>query len=133
MSGLVMLLSPEKLKLSENTDLKVFTFNDAFGQPKPQVDISNIIALEESVVDEEQDDSKEEHTVKKVSKPVNYKEDVSEKLRDFKVPIQFPEGDQKALDHFFNSLRELSGKNELIRIVHYGDSQLEGDRISNYL
>ena len=128
-----MLLSPEKLKLSENTDLKVFTFNDAFGQPKPQVDISNIIALEESVVDEEQDDSKEEHTVKKVSKPVNYKEDVSEKLRDFKVPIQFPEGDQKALDHFFNSLRELSGKNELIRIVHYGDSQLEGDRISNYL
>ena len=131
MSGLVMLLSPETLELTENTDLKVFTWNDAFGKPKPQVDISNIIALEESVVEEENDET--ENIVKEVTKPVNYKEDVSEKLRDFKVPIQFPNDDKKVLDHFFASLRALSGKNELIRIIHYGDSQLEGDRISDYL
>ncbi|HNW99093.1 MAG TPA: hypothetical protein PKK00_11845 [Bacteroidales bacterium] len=37
-----------------------------------------------------------------------------------------------ALDDFFSSLSE-QNKNEIIRILHYGDSQLEGDRITCYL
>ncbi|MEM1137831.1 MAG: hypothetical protein AAGI07_18485 [Bacteroidota bacterium] len=132
MSGLVMLLSPEKLSLPSNTILKVFTWNDAFGQPKPKVDISNIVALEASVKKEEEEASSEKG-ITEVSKIINYQEDVSEKLRSFKVHIQFPKGKENALDNFFAELRDLSSKNELIRIIHYGDSQLEGDRISDYL
>nr|MBX2841117.1 hypothetical protein [Flammeovirgaceae bacterium] len=56
-----------------------------------------------------------------------------EKLRDFKNPIIFPPGKVNALDNFFATLKKLSSEDELIRIVHYGDSQLEGDRISDYL
>ena len=43
-------------------------------------------------------------------------------------------GDSTALNTFFKALWALeSGEPELFRILHYGDSQLEGDRISDYL
>ncbi len=134
MSGIIMLLSPGNVSLPLLSEFKIFDFDDAFGQPVKQADITNIIALEGSLVKkEEETETQEEEVDTEVTKQVNYQEDVSEKLRDFKVPIQYPAGNEKALDNFFASLRELSGKNELIRILHYGDSQLEGDRISDYL
>jgi hypothetical protein len=41
-------------------------------------------------------------------------------------------GDEYALDYFFNAL--LKEKDEtVVRIIHYGDSQLEGDRISCFV
>lgn len=47
--------------------------------------------------------------------------------------IQYSDNSRNALSDFFNSLSEVETKNTLIRILHYGDSQLEGDRISDYL
>ncbi|MBI1307814.1 MAG: hypothetical protein GC181_14520 [Bacteroidetes bacterium] len=48
--------------------------------------------------------------------------------------IQYPSKDQRALNDFFQSLLALEkGDNTVYRIIHYGDSQLEGDRISDYL
>lgn len=37
------------------------------------------------------------------------------------------------LESFFQALLDLEQRKQLIRILHYGDSQLEGDRISDYL
>jgi lysophospholipase L1-like esterase len=48
--------------------------------------------------------------------------------------IVFADSVQRGLIAFFKALREVeNGGDELIRILHYGDSQLEGDRISDYL
>jgi len=47
--------------------------------------------------------------------------------------LQYPAGDPSVLYPFFRSLEKLPGKERLIRILHYGDSQIEGDRISSYL
>ncbi|MDX1905199.1 MAG: hypothetical protein SFU27_13680 [Thermonemataceae bacterium] len=49
--------------------------------------------------------------------------------------IQFSGKQMQALEVFFSSLQNLENQNkkELIRIIHYGDSQLEGDRISSQL
>lgn len=47
--------------------------------------------------------------------------------------IQYPDNTRRALANFFESLFKTANEGELIRIVHYGDSQLEGDRISDYL
>lgn len=47
--------------------------------------------------------------------------------------IQYPRGDHSILQSFFQSLRKVKKENELIRILHYGDSQIEGDRISSYI
>ena len=48
------------------------------------------------------------------------------------IPIEFPEGDRTALDNFFKKLSN-HGEYEKIRILHYGDSQIEGDRITAFI
>ncbi len=47
--------------------------------------------------------------------------------------IIFKDGDISALTSFFKALSYTEQTGKLIRILHYGDSQLEGDRISDYL
>lgn len=48
-------------------------------------------------------------------------------------PFEFPHDDKTILYPFFESLKSLDTSNELIRILHYGDSQIEGDRITSYI
>jgi len=47
--------------------------------------------------------------------------------------IQYPDNTRNVMASFFKSLMELENNTSLARIIHYGDSQLEGDRISDYL
>lgn len=48
-------------------------------------------------------------------------------------PIEFPAGQPQVLASFFSSLRNLPRTQSLIRVLHIGDSQLEGDRVTSYL
>jgi len=54
----------------------------------------------------------------------------ADSLRRVIFPLQFPSDDRTILYPFFRSL-DKKGKN--VHILHYGDSQLEGDRISSYI
>ena len=47
--------------------------------------------------------------------------------------LEYPDNKNQALNPFFNSLQKLKSSGDLIRILHYGDSQIEGDRISSYI
>jgi len=47
--------------------------------------------------------------------------------------LQFPNGDNSGLKKFFAKLTAVAKNKTSIRIMHYGDSQLEGDRITSYL
>lgn len=47
--------------------------------------------------------------------------------------IEYPHNDSTLLYRFFRSLHRLPGSNQLIRIMHYGDSQIEDDRITSLL
>lgn len=47
--------------------------------------------------------------------------------------IEFPENDSSVLFPFFIQLEHLKTSGELIRILHYGDSQIEEDRMSSYI
>jgi hypothetical protein len=49
------------------------------------------------------------------------------------TPIEYPEHDSALLYSFFKSLDNLSSSRQLIRIMHYGDSQIEDDRITSLL
>lgn len=48
-------------------------------------------------------------------------------------PIEYPDQPGAIMNPFFDALSGLATSNELIRILHYGDSQIEGDRISSYI
>ena len=52
--------------------------------------------------------------------------------RQVLMRIQFPEGDPAVLHSFFEMLASKSSE-EKVRVLHYGDSQIEGDRISGYV
>lgn len=56
---------------------------------------------------------------------------MQDSLRKWQLQLHYPNKDKKALYPFFKALRNASSKP--IRILHYGDSQMEGDRITGYL
>ncbi len=47
--------------------------------------------------------------------------------------LEFPDRDSSILWPFFKHLRKLSSSGSLIRIMHYGDSQIEGDRMTSFI
>jgi lysophospholipase L1-like esterase len=49
------------------------------------------------------------------------------------TPIEYPGRDSTLLYPLFKSLRNLSSTGQLIRIMHYGDSQIEDDRMTSLL
>ena len=125
MAGLIMLMSPEEIRLSDDLSFKIFTFKDLLPTRQEKVDMSAVEVLQDKI------DSLEntEATDSVASKEVKTEKIVPQKLNKF---IQFPENNPNVLDDFFASLNNDVEK-ELIRIVHYGDSQIEGDRITEYL
>ncbi|MBB3699790.1 hypothetical protein KMW28_01645 [Flammeovirga yaeyamensis] len=49
------------------------------------------------------------------------------------VAIEYPNNEKTYLDSFFQGLSSISEEGNLIRVLHYGDSQLEGDRMTERL
>lgn len=47
--------------------------------------------------------------------------------------IEFPEGESSILYPVFHQMEKLKTSGELIRIMHYGDSQIEGDRMTSFI
>lgn len=47
--------------------------------------------------------------------------------------IQFPNNDASLFDAFFAAMEQAQAKGELLRVLHYGDSQIEQDRITSSL
>lgn len=57
----------------------------------------------------------------------------ADSLKKIRQEIEFPEGNAKCLHPFFENLHRLQDVDTLIRVLHYGDSQIEKDRISGYI
>lgn len=47
--------------------------------------------------------------------------------------LEFPRGKSKLLHPFFQNLDKVQSSDELIRVMHYGDSQIEGDRMTAFI
>ncbi|MGM0497321.1 MAG: hypothetical protein ACQESJ_05340 [Bacteroidota bacterium] len=87
-------------------------------------------------------DSIKDDTTKFVNKDTSSKQPLDttpKKFREKKQKtkslrkLEYPEDNISALTPFFKSLNNNPPNNELVRILHYGDSQIEGDRISSYI
>lgn len=123
--GLMALFPSGKI----NEHLHFFAWQ-ALTQPgaKKQVDISSIIAKNDPVM---MDDTTADappvilDTVRADTLIIPPAEEVIAQY-----PITFPEGKDTLLYPFFRALDEVRAEGKLIRILHYGDSQVEGDRIT---
>lgn len=58
---------------------------------------------------------------------------VRDSIRQVQLSIHYPDQDRSMLYNFFNTLDKLKNTNRPVHIVHYGDSQIEGDRITAYI
>lgn len=73
-------------------------------------------------------------TVEYIDKKILEKQEQELLANSVKQEIEYPAvSDFKAMELFFKALLECERSGKPLRILHYGDSQLEGDRISDYL
>ncbi|MBX2966851.1 MAG: hypothetical protein KF845_11945 [Cyclobacteriaceae bacterium] len=58
---------------------------------------------------------------------------IRDSIRNYQLSIHYPNNDKSILYRFFNALEKSGANKKPIHIVHYGDSQIEGDRITVYI
>jgi lysophospholipase L1-like esterase len=56
----------------------------------------------------------------------------NDSVRSLIQALEFPPNEDTLLNSFFRNLKNIRDNDKLIRILHYGDSQIEGDRITSY-
>ncbi|MBC8043244.1 MAG: hypothetical protein IAF08_07345 [Rhizobacter sp.] len=120
LSLIVLVFPKDGLELTSDIKLIFPTFTEIFSPDEPDaVDISALTA-----------DSINTGLKKNIaSKPASAKADT---LIDPKF-LQYPSGDVSVLHPFFAQLDSIKIDKRQIRVVHYGDSQLEEDRISSFV
>lgn len=123
--GLVIVIFPSgKIPLFDSYSLQFVPFKKLFERDTTRkVDAREVIANIQTV-----DTNLVVLDAKTLEKIRKEKIDVPEEKQ-----IQYADNTRTALLTFFQSLIELEKGSGQVRIVHYGDSQLEGDRISDYL
>jgi lysophospholipase L1-like esterase len=137
----IMVISPKKILFGENMTFDVFSFKDIeVNRGASSLDSSAIArvdslqiridSMELAMKEMERLDSLALIQAKDSSKR---REEVAEVVRPAKQAIEFPKDKPEILDKFFASLQGILDNGDLVRILHYGDSQIEGDRISKYL
>jgi len=90
--------------------------------------IAKAMLQDESVIEADDCDS---ITEPKKTKWVNV--DSMRAAEDYLRPIEFKGDDPTSLYAFFDALDEVSFKKNKTHVFHYGDSQIEGDRMTSYI
>ncbi len=138
-----MKILPKEITISDKIKIDLFSFQSVFLREKPKYANISDIQKEGDKLNQNKEINPEngensmvdalEKSPEKIKQNKNnlYKKDTLA----FKRRIQYLEDDNAPLMPFFRQLAQLEkGKNEeIIRAVHLGDSQLEGDRITAYL
>ncbi len=123
---IISFFMPEQgLKINNEITLRFPSINKLLSPKKVEyADITNIIKQNKIVEDTVAISSKTKVDTLRVE---------ADSLKQITHKIEFPGYDKSVLYSFFKSIDNIKKKNDLIRILHYGDSQIEGDRITSFL
>jgi lysophospholipase L1-like esterase len=126
MLGVISLVFPEKgIHITEKLCIQYPTFASLFLEKKEiKTDISNIIALADAE-DKASENNNDANAINKI--------EANDSTVKLITSIQYKNANKSAMANFFNALGNINKEEKSIRILHYGDSQIEGDRISDYL
>lgn len=139
--GLITFIFPEKgIQLNDKLALNFPTFKSLFLEKKEtKKDISAILSLADeqdlatgsqiTATDSVQVDSVKKHVAPKLATV----EEIKDSTVKLNTAIQYKNATKTALSNFFAALANVGNESKSIRILHYGDSQIEGDRISDYI
>jgi hypothetical protein len=128
------LLPKEGLRLGALELRMPRAYDVLFPQEQELVDISDILAVPtdstEMLADSLAMDSLVTDTA--AAQPFVFDESKLAPLEE-RIKLHYPETGKAVLHPFFASLQSAGSGSKPIRILHYGDSQLEGDRITAYV
>jgi hypothetical protein len=119
------------IKVTKGITLNFVNWRELFVDNKPVYkDISSIIqnstALGDSLALD--DDSVKTDTLQNNTILI----DASSLKKNYRA-LEFPDNNHTLLYPMFRDMHLLKTKKELIRILHYGDSQIEGDRVTSFI
>ena len=124
-----MIFPKEGIRISKDLRLRFFSARDLLtSEPKAYANINNILKQQQYLNDSvltaiAQGDYSEIKTMRANA----------DSLLASITRIEYPQNDSTVLEPFFRTLRNLPTSGQLIRILHYGDSQIEDDRITSLL
>jgi hypothetical protein len=119
----------EGIRLSDNITLRFVNSKDIFpGEEEKYADIRQILASQQILNDTLLTELADQKSIPEDTIRAN-----RDSLMKSITQIEFPHDDPALLYPFFRALKALPGSGELIRILHYGDSQIEDDRITSLL
>jgi lysophospholipase L1-like esterase len=119
----------EGIRISDTLQLRFFNVRDIFSAKTIQyADIQGILNQQQFLNDTVLTAMAEGNLDPSVIRGAN-----ADSLMKSITRIEFPQNDSTVLYPFFSTLRSLPGSGQLIRILHYGDSQIEDDRITSLL
>lgn len=75
----------------------------------------------------------DEDSTKKDTKIVNRQQALADSLRRAGMKLQYPNGDKTILYPLFAALETSGSGDKPVHIMHYGDSQIEGDRMTSVI
>ncbi len=132
--AVISFLFPEDgIKISENFTLNFISIKDIINPAKQEkVDISTI--LDNTTVDDDTVVFEEKEVLDSVliDSQYVYYEPVPLKIDSVIRYLEFPDNNRSILNKFFEELATIKGKPKMLRIMHYGDSQIETDRMTKY-
>ncbi len=120
--SIIMLIFPKDgIRLNDDWVLYFPTFDEMFSKEvvqqidtdsiiENQISIDSIIPIDDTIAEESID---------------------IEEIKGLITALELPEDKPEALDKFFEKLENIDKENK-VRIMHYGDSQIEGDRITSF-
>lgn len=130
----VTLYFPEEgIKIGDKIKLKFYTASDVFGMDTLQyADIRDIIDQNELINDSIISALATSDSISDLDLSDTLRAN-ADSLKKNIVRIEYPQGDSRLLYPFFRSLTYSEDSGNIVRIMHYGDSQIEGDRMTALL
>jgi hypothetical protein len=131
LTGISFLVKGDKIDLF-GMDVRFLSFNEALTPPKPveKKNITNIVQVDTLDIEGASADTTIKNTFEsdgKMGAPAG-----GTLSAEAATTIQYNEKGQEALYTFFQKL-DAAAKGKKVRILHYGDSQIEGDRMTSYI
>lgn len=124
LAGISWVFPEQGISMGPNTVIRFPTLASIFAEEDSVADISNIVAMEveedTAIVETPKVDLSKIHGLVTLDSGIT-----------ITVPIAMQ--DNTVLDAFFQSLRTAGNNGQTARIMHYGDSQIEVDRITGYI
>lgn len=130
---LAWIFPKDGIQLTDEVSLKFTTVKDIFSPEEVEkVDISEIVEVNEVPDEEEFEPPAVVVDSAVVEGEVVYYKPVAIPVDTVMQALEFPGNDRSMLFSIFEHLANLLNTREHIRILHYGDSQIEGDRMTSY-